>query len=92
MKKSLLIVKSTLLVNFLLIFILESIYNLTMKKLKDLRIENNLNIKEMAKLVGISPTYYWQIENKSRRLYYELAVKISKIFNLKPDDIFYEEF
>ena len=63
-----------------------------MKKLKELRIKNNLNIKEMAKLVGISPTYYWQIENKSRRLYYELAVKISKIFNLKPDDIFYEEF
>ena len=47
-------------------------------------------LKEMAKKVGISYTYYWQIENKERNLYYYLAIKIAKIFNLKPDDIFYE--
>ena len=63
-----------------------------MKKLKELRIKNNINIVQMAKLVGISPTYYWQIENKTRRLYSELAVKISSVFKLKPDDIFYNEF
>ena len=63
-----------------------------MKKLKELRIKHNLNILQMSKLVGISPTYYWQIENKTRRLYYELAIKIAKVFNKKPDDIFYEEF
>lgn len=63
-----------------------------MKKLKELRIQNNLTVKEIAKLVGISATYYWQIENKDRRLYYELAVKIAKIFKLKPDDIFLEEY
>ena len=63
-----------------------------MKKLKELRLKNNLSIIEMSRLIGISPTYYWQIENKDRRLYYELAVKISKVFKLKPDDIFYEEF
>lgn len=63
-----------------------------MKKLKELRLKNNLSIVEMSRLIGISPTYYWQIENKDRRLYYELAVKISKVFKLKPDDIFYEEF
>ena len=61
-----------------------------MNKLKELRLENNITLKEMAKKVGISYTYYWQIENKERNLYYYLAVKIAKIFNLKPDDIFYE--
>ena len=43
-----------------------------MEKLKELRIKNNYTIAEMAKLVGISPTYYWQIENKKRRLYYNI--------------------
>jgi putative transcriptional regulator len=46
----------------------------------------------MAKMLGISKPYYWQIENKKRRLYYSLAKKIASIFKLKPDDIFYEEF
>lgn len=61
-----------------------------MNKLKNLRLENNITLKDMAKKVGISYTYYWQIENKERNLYYYLAVKIAKIFDLKPDDIFYE--
>lgn len=60
-----------------------------MNKLKELRLKNNITLKEMAKKVGISYTYYWQIENKERNLYYYLAVKIAKIFKLKPDDIFY---
>ena len=63
-----------------------------MKNLKELRIKNNLTVKEIAKLIGISPTYYWQIENKDRRLYYELSIKIAKVFNKKPDEIFYEEY
>lgn len=61
-----------------------------MNRLKILRLNNKISIKEMAEKVGISYTYYWQIENKERNLYYSLALKISKIFELKPDDIFYE--
>ena len=53
-----------------------------MKKLKELRIKHNYTIAEMAKLVGLSPTYYWQIENKQRRLYYKVAIKIATVFNL----------
>ncbi|MBQ9834262.1 MAG: helix-turn-helix transcriptional regulator [Bacilli bacterium] len=60
-----------------------------MNKLKELRIKNKLTIEKMAKLVNISYTYYWQIENNKRNLYYSMAIKISKVFNLKPDDIFY---
>ena len=63
-----------------------------MKKLKELRTSVGLTVNDISKLVGISPTYYWQIENKHRRLYYELAVKIAKVFNKKPDEIFFEEY
>lgn len=63
-----------------------------MKKLKELRKKHGYTIAITAKLSGISPTYYWQIENKQRRLYYAVAVKIAKVFNLKPDDIFYDSF
>ena len=62
-----------------------------MNKLKNLRLLHNLTIKEMAKLIGVSPAYYWQIENEKRNLYYKLAIKIAKVFNLKPDDIFYKK-
>ncbi len=61
-----------------------------MNKLKFIRTTNNITIKKMAEIIGISYTYYWQIENKERNLYYSLAVKISKVFKLKPDDIFYD--
>ncbi len=67
----------------------------TLKKIEKLQlIRNNKNIsyKNMAEMLGVSKTYYWQIENGKRRLTYEFAKRIASIFNLKPDDIFYEEF
>ena len=67
----------------------------TLKKIEKLQlIRNNKNIsyKNIAEMLGVSKTYYWQIENGKRRLTYEFAKKIASIFNLKPDDIFYEEF
>lgn len=63
-----------------------------MNRLIELRKQKKLTVIEISKLVGISATYYWQIENKKRRLYYELAVKIAKVFNKKPDEVFYEEY
>lgn len=59
--------------------------------LEQLRIEKGYTIKEMAKEVKISPAYYCQIELGTRRLYYDLAIRIAKVFNLKPDEVFYEE-
>ena len=53
-------------------------------KLQSLRKKNNS--------VGICKAYYWQIENGNRRLYYDLALKIAKVFNQKPDDLFYEYY
>lgn len=45
----------------------------------------------MADDCGISKSYYSQIENGKRRLYYDLAVKIAAVFHMKPDELFYDE-
>ena len=64
----------------------------SMNYLKELRLKKGLSYEDMANKLQISKAYYWQIEHKNRRLSYEMAKEISKIFNLKPDDIFYNEF
>ena len=46
----------------------------------------------MADKLGISKPLYWQIENGERRLSYVMAIKISKIFKMKPDKLFYNDF
>lgn len=63
-----------------------------MHKLKQLRQKNKYSYQYVADILNISKTYYWQIENNKRRLTYELAIRISDIFNLKPDDVFYNDF
>ena len=59
------------------------------QKLKNLRKENDLSIYDMADKLNISSVHYYFIENQKRILYYDMAIKISRIFNMKPDDIFY---
>ena len=61
-------------------------------KLQNLRKENNLSFLDVAREVGICKAYYWQIENGNRRLYYDLALRIAKVFNKKPDEIFYDYY
>lgn len=63
-----------------------------MKKLKDLRMSRNFTCAEMASSLGITKSYYWKLENAKCNLTYQMALDIAKIFNLKPDDIFYEDF
>ena len=46
----------------------------------------------MADLLNISKCFYWQIENKQRGLTYQMAFNIASIFNVKPDDIFFDDF
>ncbi len=60
------------------------------RKLKKIREENGFSYEDMAKKLEISKSFYWQIEHKKRRLYYYMAKKIADVFDLKPDDIFYE--
>ena len=60
-------------------------------KLKQLRIKNKYPAKVMAEKLDISKPFYSQLENQRRRLSYEMAIKISDVFGLKPDDIFYHD-
>lgn len=60
-------------------------------KLKKIRKENGYTIYQMADKLGITASFYSQIENKNRRLFYDMACSIADIFNLKPDQIFYTE-
>lgn len=60
-------------------------------KLKELRTKKKLTSKVMEKL-GISIPFYSQIENRQRRLTYDMAVRIASIFKQKPDKIFYEDY
>lgn len=61
------------------------------QKLANLREEHQLSYQDMADQLGISKCYYWQIEHKQRRLYYDLAKKIADVFGLRPDEIFFDE-
>lgn len=61
----------------------------SMEKLKKTRKENNYTVYQMAKQLDITPSFYSQIENKRRRLFYDMAVKISAIFKTTPDELFY---
>lgn len=60
-------------------------------KLKEIRYRNHYTAKEVSEKVGISKAFYCQIENRKRRLSYELAIKIAKVFNVKPDYLFYDD-
>jgi len=62
------------------------------KKLEQLRLQKNMTYSYVAKHLKVSRVYYWQIENKKRKLYYETARKIAALFNSKPDEIFYDDY
>ena len=60
----------------------------TMSNLKRIRKEKKLTIYKMAKLLEITPSFYSQIENKKRRLFYDTAYKIAEILDMNPDEVF----
>lgn len=64
---------------------------LALEKLKNNRINENLTCQQVADRAGISKEHYWFIENGKRGLTYEMAARIAKVFNKKPDDIFFDE-
>jgi putative transcriptional regulator len=62
------------------------------KKLYELRTKNKLSMADIAKKIKISTPYYCQLENKQKRLSYEMVLKIATALNTKPDDLFYDEY
>lgn len=59
------------------------------EKLRKMRLEKKYTMQNIADMLGISKSFYSQIENGNRTLTYKMAVSIAKIFNKKPDYIFY---
>lgn len=57
-------------------------------KLIKMRKENKITLKEMAKVLNTSVAYYYMLETRKRKLHYDEAIKISKYFNMRPDDLF----
>lgn len=64
---------------------------MALEKLKKNRINENLTCQQVADRAGISKEHYWFIENGKRGLTYDMAARIAKVFNKKPDDIFFED-
>lgn len=63
-----------------------------LKQLKCIRKNKNYTYQYVADKLKISKTFYWHIESGTRRLSYHMAFDIAKIFNMKPDDLFYKDF
>ena len=61
------------------------------KKLREMRLKNRYTTQVMADKLGISKSFYSQIETGSRRLTYNMAIHIANVFKRKPDSIFYED-
>lgn len=59
-----------------------------MSKLKKLRKEKNLKQREVAKALGITTSYYGMIEIGTRRPSLNLAIKISRYFDLSVEEVF----
>jgi len=57
--------------------------------LKELRINNNFNVQQMAQLLDISKSHYYKIESGIRNPNFALAGKIAALFNCSVDKIFF---
>ena len=66
--------------------------NPKLKKLRCLRKEKGISTSTMANTLNISQSMYSYIEIGKKRLSYDIAVRISNIFNITPDEIFYDDF
>ena len=55
------------------------------QKLREMRIKNKYTTQAMAEQLGISKSFYSQIETGSRKLSYNMAVRIASVFKRRPD-------
>ncbi|MGE7546069.1 helix-turn-helix transcriptional regulator [Sporosarcina newyorkensis] len=61
---------------------------MNLQNLQSVRNKLGFSYQDMATKLGISFQAYWMIENGKRGLSYEMAVKIAKILDKTPDEIF----
>lgn len=60
-----------------------------MNTLKFYRLSNKLTMKELAEMVGISPSTYSYIENGEITVSDEVAEKLAKTLSISKESIFY---
>lgn len=57
-------------------------------KLKEIRLKNNFTQNNVAKLAGITRSYYNRLENYNRGPSYDVAKKIKSVLQYYDDDLF----
>lgn len=61
-------------------------------QLEKMRKKQGITIVELAKRLGKTSQYIWDIEDGRRNLSYKMAFEIALILDVKPDDLFLEDF
>lgn len=60
-------------------------------KFRCMRKERGLNLDTIAKKLNVSKAYLSMIETGKRSLDYKMAISMANIFDVKPDDIFFDD-
>lgn len=66
--------------------------NINFKLLKAIMKEDKITYEYIANALGYSKPFIWQIINNKRGLSYKNALLISHVFNMKPDELFYDNY
>ena len=61
-----------------------------LSKFRCMRKERGLNLDTIAKKLNVSKAYLSMIETGKRSLDYKMAISMANIFDVKPDDIFFD--
>jgi len=62
------------------------------REIRRLRQVNNYSCADMGRMLKMSRIYYWQLENRKRKLSYAMAIRVAGVFGFKPDNVFFEDF
>ena len=62
-----------------------------LSKFRWMRRERGLNRDTIAKKLNVSKAYLSMIETGKRSLDYKMAISMANIFDVKPDDIFFDD-
>lgn len=60
-------------------------------KFREIRKKRGLNLNDIAKELNVSKAYVSMMETGKRSLDYVRAIQMAKIFNVKPDELFYDD-
>jgi DNA-binding XRE family transcriptional regulator len=61
----------------------------SVNKYKGFRQQRSLSVPESAKLLGISESHLWSIENGNRKPGKKVIIKMSKLYKAKIEELFF---